>query len=462
MFVPHNFTPREYQAPFWEAAMGGCRRSYLVWHRRGGKDKTVWNWTITAAALVRPGQYYYFFPTYAQGKKILWDGMDYEGFPYMQHIPEALILDRNETEMQVTIRHLGPKGGESIIQIIGTNRVEPVKGANPVGAVFSEFAFQNPRAWDLIEPILLENNGWAIFVTTPNGDNHAARLWNAVQGDPAWFTRMLTIRDTKRPDGSPVIPESAIEELRRRGVDEDLIQAEYYCSFSGGVRGAYFSEQIALAEKDGRVTRVPWETALPVWTAWDLGVGDATAIWFYQLLGREIRFVDFLEASGEGLSHFAKLLRERPYVYAFEHLAPHDIEVRELSTGKSRKEIALRDYGLRFRAVPKLPKDEQIDAARRIFSRCYFDSEKCREGISALRNYRKERDERNQTFKRTPLHDWASDAADAFQVFAVGHRDRAEGRSVQVETDFNVWNYEKGQPRPPEYERAFNPFGEVR
>lgn len=457
MNIPFNYTPRTYQEPFWRYMLEGGRRAYLVWHRRGGKDKTIWNWLITSATLMRPGQYYYFFPTYAQGKKILWDGQDYEGMPFLDHVPPSLILNRNETEMQVTVQHLGPKRGHSTIQIIGTDHIESIKGTNPVGAVFSEFAFQNPRAWDLVEPILLENKGWSVFVTTPYGDNHAAHLWRAVQGNPSWFTSLLTIRDTQRPDGSPVIAEAQIEELRRRGVDERLIQAEYYCSFEGALLGAYFADQLALAEKDGRIGKVPWETALPVETSWDLGIGDATAIWFSQTLGREIRFIDFLQASGEGLSFFVKHLRDRPYIYTFEHLAPHDVEIRELTTGVSRKETALAQYGLRFRTIPKLPKDEQIDAARRVFSRCYFDAEKCQEGLNALRNYRKEYDHKRQSFRLTPFHDWSSDAADAFQVFAVGHRDRVDRGPIQVETNFNVWDYEL-QPAPREYAREFNPL----
>ena len=261
---------------------------------------------IFSAVYLRPGAYYYFAPTYAQGKKFLWDGMDYEGFPFLEHIPSSLILSKNETEMQIQLRHVN--GGKSIVQVIGTDKLNSIRGTNPVGCVFSEFSYQNPRALDITEPILLENKGWAVFAFTPNGDNHALKLWNGVRDKTDWYTSILTIAETKRPDGTQVISEEEIEDLRKRGVDEEVIQAEYYCSFVGGIRGSYFSDQIKLAERDGRITKVPWEAALPVYTAWDLGVGDATAIWFYQVLGREIRFIDYFEASGEGLPYYKKIL----------------------------------------------------------------------------------------------------------------------------------------------------------
>lgn len=145
-------------------------RAVLVWHRRAGKDKTTLNFTIMKM-LQRVGLYYYFLPTYAQGKKIIWDGIGSDGFAFMQHFPNYLVAGRSETEMQVTFRN------GSVFQVIGTDKIDSIVGTNPIGCIFSEYSLQNPKAWDLTRPILGENGGWAVFVYTPRGKNHGHRLF---------------------------------------------------------------------------------------------------------------------------------------------------------------------------------------------------------------------------------------------------------------------------------------------
>lgn len=456
--LPYGYTPRDYQLPLWRhmVEQNARQRAALVWHRRAGKDITAWNWTIFAAATLRLGTYYFFTPTYAQGKKIIWDGMTGDGRRFLSYVPEELDAGRNEVEMQVKVRHTS--GGISIVQIVGTDRLDSIRGTNPVGCVFDEFSFGNPRAWDVVEPILLENSGWALFVFTPNGKNHAFDLWEAARQDSAWYTSLLTIRDTRREDGQPVIDEAYMETLRKRGVDEEVIQAEYYCSFTGGVLGAYYARMLDLAWKDGRIRNVPWEPQLAVETWWDLGVGDATAIWFVQRLGREVRLIDYLEAHGEGLPYYAKELRERPYVYG-NAVMPHDANVRELGTGKSRVETATQ-LGIRPIVVaPKLPLDDGIHAVRQLLPRCYFDKTKCRRGIDALTQYHKKFDEARKVFSNAPEHDWSSNGADAFRTGAVGGRDvRNEPPATRVEVDFDPMTYDKEPARGAGVEHEFDPF----
>lgn len=405
--IPYNFEPRPYQLPVLQALDRGIKRAVCVWHRRAGKEKTFIN-HVCKAAFQRVGTYFYLFPTYAQSKKVLWDGRDREGFPFMGHIPREVVKHSNETELRKELVN------GSAIQLIGTDNIDSVLGTNPVGCVFSEYAVQDPKAWDYIRPILRENGGWAIFDYTPRGKNHGYTLYQMARTNPEWYAEILTIDQTQ------AIPISDIDKERREGMSEELIQQEYYCSFEGVQFGAYFGKQLQAAEADGRIGRVGYESELGVETWWDLGIGDSTAIWFTQSTGREVRIIDYLEASGEGLPYYAKKLQEKPYVYS-QHHAPHDIEVRELGSGRSRKEIAA-SLGLVFQVVPNIPLEDGIEAARAILSRCWFDKDKCSRGLDALASYHKAYDDKAKDWKSYPAHDWSSHAADAFRYLAVGHK----------------------------------------
>lgn len=203
------------------------------------------------------------------------------------------------------------------------------------------------------------------------------------------------------------------------------------------IEGAYYAQQLRDAQSQGRITSVPYELAALVDTWWDLGIGDATAIWFTQTIGKEIRFIDYYEAEGEGLPHYIQVLRDKGYLYGIHH-APHDIEVRELTSGKSRLEIA-QGLGINFDVVPKLLIDDGINAARMIFNQCWFDKDKCKQGLTCLKHYRKEFDEKMQTFKDKPMHNWASHGADAFRYFAIGYREIVKASRFKREQPFNKY-----------------------
>lgn len=410
--LPHNFIPRDYQRPFF-AAMKEKKRAVLTWHRRSGKDKTVLNFLIPEA-MKRVGIYYHLFPTYNQGEKIIWDGIDKTGFKFLDHFPRALVIGKNETEMKVKLAN------GSIYQIIGTDNFNRIVGPNPIGCIFSEYALQDPRAWDLIRPILRENDGWAVFCFTPRGQNHGFKIYEMARKNPAWFAQLLTVDQTIH-EGGRVFTQADIDAEIAEGMDQDLVQQEFYCSWTGMTQGSYYGKLLDEAEKAGRIGRVPWESQIRVDTWWDLGIGDAMAIWFTQAVAKEIRIIDYLESSGEGFSYYAKELDKKPYVYAAHH-APHDIKVRELGTGKSRLEVA-ESLGIKFDIVPDIPIDDGIQAVRGILSRCWFDGEKCDRGLGALRSYHKEYDEVRKDFKNHPEHDWSSHGADAFRYFTVGFKE---------------------------------------
>lgn len=422
--VPHQYEPRNYQLNAWNYLDGGGTRAVCVWHRRAGKDLFGIN-RVSVASCTRPGLYWHIFPTYAQGRKIAWDGMTREGRPFLDHFPKQMIRgDPNNTEMKIRFVT------GSIYQVVGAEDPNRLVGPNPVGVILSEYSLQDPAAWDLLRPILAENGGWALFIYTARGRNHGYKILQMARKNPNWFAEVLVAgsgkNSTKRPDGTPVISDAIIQEERDSGMPEELIQQEFYNSFDAPLVGAYYGTQMAFARKEGRVTKVPWEPRLPVNTAWDLGIDDSMTIWFYQEVNMERRFIDYYENSGEGLPHYAKELEKRPYVYG-KHMAPWDIDVRELGTGKTRLETA-RSLGIRFIKVVQHSIEDGIDAVRNILPSCWFDEEKCSRGVEALTQYRKEWDEERKVFMNHPLHDWTSHAADGFRTFAFGSRGNSGNR----------------------------------
>jgi len=262
------FKPREYQLPFLAAMDSGIKRSLLVWHRRAGKEITCFNEMIKRAYWHRVGTYVYFFPTARLGRRVLWDGMDKTGKRFLDYIPSQIIDGKiNSVEMKIRLVN------GSNIQIIGTDQIINV-GINPVGCIFSEFALQDPYSWNYIRPILRENDGWAIFNSTPRGRNHFFDLYLMAKKNPDWFCQKLTIEDTH------VISEEDIEKERLEGMSDILIQQEFYCSFDQGAEGSYYAKYINKAELEGRISKVSYDPMASVNTYWDLGIADSTVIIF--------------------------------------------------------------------------------------------------------------------------------------------------------------------------------------
>jgi hypothetical protein len=240
-------------------------------------------------------------------------------------------------------------------------------------------------------------------------------LWHDAQDNPNWFTAMHKASETN------ILDKEELKEAKRT-MGEDRYEQEFECSFEAAIQGAYYAVEMKNATNDGRVTNVPYDPAMSVITAWDLGIGDSTSIWFCQFLGGgEVRVIDYYENSGVGLDHYAKVLLSKEYHYE-QHILPHDVQVKELGTGKSRLEV-LDALGIRnIEIAPKLSIEDGIQAARTMIARCYFDETKCNRGIEALRQYRRDFDEKNKTWRGRPLHDWTSHGADAWRYMAVGYR----------------------------------------
>ena len=409
--LPYKFVPRPYQIPFLKAMDEGKKRAVKVWHRKAGKEKTDWNFMIKEAHK-RTGNYWYIFPKLTQARKVLWEGIDQDGVSFLDHIPKELLDgDPNKTSMMVKF-----KCG-STIQLIGGDCFDASSiGGNPIGVVFSEYSVTSPSLWSFVRPILANNGGWAVFNFTPRGENHAYDLFELAKNDPEhWFSELLTVEDTK------AVPKDILEQERSEIIKLDgndaMYQQEYNCSFSVPMSGAYYAEQINLAYKDGRVTGIPYDQALPVFTWWDLGRNDSNSIWFGQMVGGEIRFIDYEEGVGKSMIDWIKICKDKPYSYE-SHYAPHDINVHEYTTNKTRLEVA-KNNGINFKIVPKTGINDGINAVRIVFNRCWFDKEKCRTGLNALKSYHKQFDDNKKCFLDHPYHDWSSNGADAFRMMAI-------------------------------------------
>ena len=427
-----GWEPRKYQLPLLKYMSQTKRslRAVVAWHRRAGKDLTCVN-VMAIKSLQRVGTYWYVLPYANQARRIVWNGMTGEGKKFIDYFPKEIVEKKSEQEMRI---HL--KNG-SVIQLMGSDDPDKMVGANPIGVVFSEYSISDPSAWQLINPILAENGGWALFNGTPRGENHFYKMLLRAQKDSSWYSSHLSVRDTK------VIPAEELRKARNELNNEARFQSEYMCSFKTPVEGAYYGSQINKAHKEKRILdNIAVDPLLPVYTGWDLGMDDATTIWFVQLFRNEVRIVNYYENSGEGLPHYARELHmwaaKRDVTYA-KHFAPHDIKVRELGTGRSRIETA-RSLGLKFTTVKKLPIIDGIEAVRNLLPRCWFSKNDCYAGIEALKGYHKEFDSSKGVFRKSPVHDSNSHGADGFRTLAVGLKQPTMGKSKKVNHEYQVTN----------------------
>ena len=393
--LPYKFTPREYQLPFFRAMDNGKKRAVLLNHRRAGKDKSAFNFMVKEA-MKRVGVYYYFFPTYNQGRKILWDGIDKDGFKFLDHIPKQIRDgDPNSTEMKIRLVN------GSLIQVVGSDNIDSIVGTNPVGCVFSEYPLQDPKGWEFVRPILRENGGWAVFPYTPRGKNHGYDLYEMARNNPDWYCEKLTIEDTYGR-GAMVGPED-IKAERDAGMSENLIQQEYFVSFDAAVEYAVFGEQVFRCREEARVTRVPHDARIPVDTFWDIG-RDGTAVWFIQSVRSEVRVIEYYDSYQSDITADLAQMSKRPYKYGTMWF-PHDGDYKNYSTGKTPKEIAT-ELGFEVQIVPRIDKQSQITAARVFFNRCWFDEEKTKRGFDALSSWHFGYDTKLRVTSALPQHDW--------------------------------------------------------
>lgn len=406
-------------------AMRTARFGVLVCHRRFGKTVLGVNLMQQAAlmcALERP-RVAYLGPTYTQGKSVAWD--------YMQHYARPIPgVNFNQSELRVDYPNLGQG------RIYGADNPDSLRGLYLDFVVPDEFGLHPPKTFsEVIGPTLVDRGGRALFLGTPAGKNQFYDLAQRARsemdaGNPEWFFAEYKASETG------LLDEAWLRSQRAMMTDDEYAQ-EFECSFEASVKGAIYAKEIEHLRQQGQLTTVPYDPLLPVETDWDLGIGDAMSIWFSQRpRSGDIRLIDYYEASGEGFPHYVNVLRQKGYVYG-THWAPHDIQVRELGSGKSRLEVAA-GFGLKFELTPRTNSgqgqevEEGIHAVRMLLPRCWFDAKKCAPGIEALKHYRRDYNARLNEFKATPVHDWASHAADAFRGLAVRHEEPRAPATVSM------------------------------
>lgn len=444
--LPHNFKPRPYQLDFLKAMDSGIKRSLLVWHRRSGKDLCTFNWVIKKL-MEHPAICYYIFPTYSQAKKAIWDSKDSDGRPFLEYIPKEIIESKHQQEMKIKLIN------GSLFQMVGSDNVDSIMGTNPKIVVFSEYAMQSPQAWDYIRPILGANGGVAIFISTPRGKNHFYDMYNNVKTSKDWFVSKCSVEDTG------IFSKDDINRENLEGMSEELIQQEYYVSFTKGVEGSYYGRLIEQARNEKRICSVPYETRSPVHTAWDIGYGDSTSITFWQQVGGELRIIDFYEAQGEGIAHYAKIMQGKPYVYG-THYMPHDAGSGSIQTGRTLQDVAY-EQGIKTTILPReMDIQTGIEAVRSMLSVAYFDEVKCKHLLKCLENYHKKYNEKTQSYSESPLHDWTSHAADSIRYMASARIQFGRGPGSLTPDKLNQLKSNAGfGPKPVPYSQMkHNPF----
>ena len=400
------------------------RWSCIVAHRRAGKTVAcVADLVLGALQTSKPNaRYAYIAPLYVQAKDVAWAYVR----QFAGSVPGASF---NEAELRADL----PNG--SRIRLYGADNYDRLRGLYLDGVVLDEYADMPPAAWgEVIRPALADRQGWAVFIGTPKGRNAFFDVYERSKVEPDWFALMLRASETG------LLPESELAAARAEMTPEQYAQ-EFECSFEAAIMGAYYGREMAEAEMAGRITAVTYEPKLDVHTAWDLGMGDSTSIWFWQIAGGEIRVIDHYEAHGQALPHYAAVLASKPYRYGWDYV-PHDARVRELGTGRTRVET-LRSLGRKPRLVPGHEVMDGINAARLTIPRCWFDADACRDGLEALRQDRADFDDKARVFRDKPKHDWTSHTADAFRYLAMAWR---EGRKPAPEPQPR---FEYGTPGTP-------------
>jgi hypothetical protein len=392
------YKPREQQLAIHEL-MDSKRFGVVVAHRRMGKTVSAINHLIKEAILNQKEapRYAYIAPTYGQAKRVAWD--------YLVKYAEPLGGTSNISELRVDF--WGRR-----IQLFGSDNPETLRGQYFDGVILDEIGDQNPKIWtDIIRPALADRKGWCLFIGTPKGHNHFKELRDRAEKEDGWGLLEFKASETGVVDDTEL-------KAARSEMGEDKYRQEFECSFDAAVEGSYYGQILNELEDKKHMQEIPWEELSRTFTAWDLGMGDSTSIWVAQLVGTEIRLIDYYENHGVGLDHYVKWIKDNDYSKA-EHILPHDVRVRELGTGKSRLEM-LEEAGLEIKIAPRMSLDDGIQAVRRILPRCWFNVPKVQTGLNCLRNYRRDYDEKRKIFYERPLHDWSSHGSDSFRYLALG------------------------------------------
>jgi hypothetical protein len=413
----HVFAARWYQKGFHQALVGSeFENAMAVWHRRAGKDEVTLN-GLRDHSIRRVGTHWHCLPEYAQARKALWDAVNQNtGKRRLDEIfPPECIETRRDNDMFIKF-----KWG-STFQLIGSDNYNATVGAGPVWISYSEWALANPSAYAYHQPMLLESRGKAVFITTPRGNNHAKATYDYATRSPRWFAQTLTVNDTG------IFSEEQLEEVRANleaqyGIDfgRAYFEQEYLCSFSGAMVGAYFGAEMARAEREDRIRSVPVDELYPVHTVWDLGKAINNPIWCFQVIGGQLRIVDFYIPESDDIEEWVKWLNDRGY--NGHDYVPHDIAVTEWGSKRTRFETLVL-LGRKPVRVAKVSVADGLQAGRTAINHAIFDATATEHGREGLKAYRREWDDELKTFKENPVKDWAEHIGSAWRYLGLAWRE---------------------------------------
>lgn len=422
----HEFRVRHYQRAFHEALVNRTHNRLLaIWHRRAGKDEIVLN-AMRELAWKDPGTYWHCFPEQKQARKAIWNGVNghtgkrriFEAFP------QQLIRRMQDDDMFIELQN------GATFQLIGSDRFDSTVGSGPKGIAYSEWALSNPSAWAYHSPMIRETGGFAAFITTPRGNNHAKTMFDRAQGNKTWFSEVLSIKDTKALSQEDL--DEALQEYQDlHGIElgRAFFEQEYECSFAGAMVGAYFGAEMARAERQGRLCPVEIDWSHPVHTVWDLGKAVNNPIWCFQVIGGQPRLVDFYRPESDDLEDWCRWLDDKGYK-GIDYV-PHDIIVQEWGTKRTRFET-LKLLGRRPKRIPMVSVADGLQAARKTINLAVFHAgtdergERMQLGCDGLKSYRREWDDELKTFRENPLKDWAEHIGSAFRYMGLAWKDVTE------------------------------------
>lgn len=411
------FKLRPQQIPLFDAYFNrGIRNVIRVAHRRFGKGMEAFM-LMCCAAIQRRGIYGYLLPTWGQSRRVIWQTIGGDGIRLIDRFPSKLVASINHSEQVIRLIN------GSTIYVSGSDNYKRLIGMDFCYIVYDEFQDSNPAAVDSFRPMITRNKGFTQFLGTPRAYNHFKDLYDDHVDDPEWFVTNLTINDTVDEFGQPIITEADIEAERRAGMPSQLIDQEYFGSWDAAVHGAYYSDQLTEARKEGRIGNFPYHPNYPVYTAADLGFDDSTAVWFFQFYEGFIHLIDYYENREKSMEFYANVLKQKIREWGGRyatHFAPHDIEVRELVAGKSRKDAA-REFGIMYQTVQAPPrKINGIHCVRHMFKRFRFNEPTCKLGLKHLTEYRSDYNEKDKVYSLQPKRNAATHGCDAMQTLAIG------------------------------------------
>lgn len=422
----HEFRVRWYQQDFHKALVNReYDRLIAIWHRRAGKDEIVLN-AMRTLAMQDPGTYWHCFPEQKQARKAIWNGVN--GHTGKRRIfdafPPSIIKRMQDDDMFIELTN------GSTFQLIGSDRYDSTVGSGPKGIAYSEWALSNPSAWAYHSPMIRESKGFAAFITTPRGDNHAKTMFDRAINNDNWFSQILSINETEALTSEQL--EEALQEYQDLHGNElglSFYEQEYECSFAGAMVGAYWGGDVSRAERSGQFGDLPIDENYPVHTAWDLGRAGNNPIWCFQVVGSELRIVDFYSSEENDLSVWCDWLNDQGY-HGVDWV-PHDVKHTDWGVTHTRRD-RLRDQGRNAKQVGTgkvAHVAEGIHAGREAIKVARFHTgndargKRVKEGVQGLKSYRREWDDDKKVFKDTPYKDWAEHISSAFRYLGLTWRE---------------------------------------